>query len=290
MKFLFLFALISLSPFANASPNCQEMETPFPNQKGGLCIYPGSPNGDLLYYLHGRGGHAGLWEEAGFWPEQIRAYWQAHGMPAPTVVAVSLGEEWLLGPKTTAPAGFGALEFFTGRVMPAIESQIGGVKRRRILLGDSMGGFNSLQLGLKTDLFAKVAALCAPMGADLSPFDSDEAIHEYLRKSSVFRSGKYSLDKLKAIFAGMVKSVRYFWSSKEEFEGSDPVPLARRLKAPLSTKFYLAVGYFDRFTAYEGNEALAAALKASGTSVDWRPQWGDHCAVDIPSLSEFLVR
>lgn len=274
-------------------PTCVEYPTPLPQQKGGLCLHPGEENADVLYYLHGKDGDAQIWGLEGFWSQQIRDWWKAKGHPAPTVVSISLGAAWLLGPKNNAPAGFGLLEHFLAKVMPDIEARLGGVKGRRLLLGDSMGGFNAIQLGMKTDLFDKVAALCAPIGNDISPFASDEELAAYVRKSSAFRSGKHGSEGFDLLF-GSLKLVQmvagFFWTDAEEFKASDPLLMARALRSPRSAQWYLAAGFFDHYVTYEGNEAFASALAASGTSVDWRPQWGGHCAVDVPSLADFLVR
>jgi hypothetical protein len=178
MKFaLVALFLASATSALAADPHCQPMDSPLQGQKAELCIYPGEKNADVLYFLHGMNENAEMWGQQGFFTEQLRAYWKAHGEAAPTVVSVSFGEVWLLGPKTTAPYGFGSFDLFTDKVMPMIEAKLGGIKGRRLLLGDSMGGFNSLQLGMKTDLFVKVAALCAPMGdGNVGPFSSDAEV------------------------------------------------------------------------------------------------------------------
>jgi hypothetical protein len=292
MRFLLALALVLAVNTAHAAtdPHCSAMDTPFPGQKGQLCVYPGEKNADVLYFLHGKGGTADQWGSDGFWSQQIRDYWTAHGEAAPTVVAVSLGEVWLLGPKTAAPGGFGSFDLFVGRIMPAVEAKLGGIKGRRILLGESMGGFNSVQLGMKTDLFAKVAALCAPMGDGVvGPFSSDADVTAYINRSTALRSGKHTFDELKNSFDTIKMVVGAFWT-EQDWPASDPIVMAKGLRSPRAASWYLAAGYFDHYLAYEGNVAFAGFLAATGTNVDWRPQWGDHCAIDVPSLSEFLVK
>jgi hypothetical protein len=291
MKLFALLSFLAVTASAQAAdPHCQPMETPLPQQQGQLCVYPGAANGDVLYYLHGKDASAETWGDTGFWSQQLRDYWTAHGEAAPTVVAVSLGQIWLLAPKTAAPGGFGMLDLFVGKVMPGIEAKLGGIKGRRLLLGDSMGGFNAVQLGLKTNLFAKVAALCAPMGdGTVGPFSSDADVAAYIRRSAALRSGHHTFDELKTSFDTIKMVVGAFWTEKD-WPASDPIAMAQDLRGPSPARWYLAAGYFDHYLTYEGNVAFAARLAKSGTSVDWRPQWGDHCAVDIPSLAEFLVR
>jgi hypothetical protein len=283
---LFLFAAAARA----ADPHCSNLDTPIPGQKGQICVYPGERNADVLYYLHGKDGSAEQWAYEGFWSQQLRDYWKAKGEAAPTVVSVSLGPIWLLSPKTKAPGGIGLFDLFVGKLIPAIEAKIGGLKGRRLLLGDSMGGFNSIQLGMKTDLFVKVAALCAPMGdGTVGPFSSDDAVATYIRNSTAFKSAHHTFDELKESFDTIKMVVGVFWTA-DEWPASDPIALAQNLRGPRHAAWYLAAGYFDRYLAYEGNVAFADRLARSGTNVDWRPQWGDHCAVDVPSLAEFLVK
>jgi hypothetical protein len=291
MKFFALLLAFSTAPaFAAADPHCQVMETPFPGQHGQLCVYPGDKNADVLYYLHGKDATADVWGQSGFWAQQLRDYWISKGEGAPTVVSVSFGGIWLLGPKTAAPGGFGSIELFTKRVMPMVEAKLGGIKGRRILLGDSMGGFNSVQLGLTTDLFVKVAALCAPMGdGSVGPFSTDDQVAAYINASTAFKSGHHTFEELKDSFDTIKAVVSAFWTEKE-WPASDPITVAQSLRGPNKAEWYLAAGYFDHYLAYEGNVAFAKYLSQSGTKVDWRPQWGDHCAIDIPSLGEFLVK
>ncbi len=84
--------------------------------------------------------------------------------------------------------------------------------------------------------------------------------------------------------------VGFFWANNDEWKKSEPIEMARSLRSPRPASFYLAAGYFDRYMTLEGNAAFAHLLQKSGTAVDWRPQWGDHCAIDIPSLARFLVK
>jgi len=100
-------------------------------------------------------------------PSQVRSEWAKNHERVPTVISVSFGPVWLLAEKNGSPYS-GLLNAFTEKVMPMLEAQLGGLHGRRLIVGESMGGFNTLQVALKTRLFAKAAALCAPM-AGVSP-------------------------------------------------------------------------------------------------------------------------
>lgn len=293
MKAALYLAILLFSSVAQAavSQSCYTIPNPIPNTQGEACVYPGdASNKDVLYYLHGLGGSAREWGDGNDWAGQIRDYWQVQGISAPTIVAISFGPQWLLAPKTSAPGGFGFLDFFTARVMPEIESKLGGIKGRRLLFGISMGGFNALQLGLKTDLFQKVTALCAPMADGVGPFSADSAVDHYIYQSTAFRSGRHSFKDLREVFNEVRKIVKFFWVKPEEWSQSEPISLARSLRTPRGAAFYLAAGYYDQYLTYEGNIAFARELAKSGTKVEWRAQWGDHCAIDIPSVAEFMAK
>jgi enterochelin esterase-like enzyme len=82
-------------------------------------------------------------------------------------VSLSYGRLWLLAPKGRAEDS-GLLDDIWTHIQ-AIESRL-GQPRRRMLMGESMGGLNSLVLGLsQPQRFDKVAALCPQVYLD-SPF------------------------------------------------------------------------------------------------------------------------
>lgn len=252
------------------------------------CIHrpTGSSNADVLFYLHGAGGSHQTWNETAYYPQQLREQWDARGAQAPTVVSVSYGPVWLLAAANTS-ARSGLLARFTQKTLPLLERLLDGVRGRRLLLGESMGGFNSLQLGLKTELFEKVAALCAPVSS-VNPFATEKEIEAFIQSS---RAWSYFHDSNNNIVRNSVhrsiQIAQMFFPTLEDWSGADPLLLATREYR--RTSFYLAVGFYDPYAAYEGNLKLSQALQANGYSVQWRPQWGGHCAIDIPSLADWIV-
>ena len=75
----------------------------------------------------------------------VQAYWQKAGWLPPTVISLSYGPVWLLAPKGQAEHS-GLLNSIWPAIS-AIEVRV-GKPRRRLLMGESMGGLNSLVLGL----------------------------------------------------------------------------------------------------------------------------------------------
>lgn len=122
---------------------------------------------DVIYHLHGRNLDASIWNDDTYFTSLVQAYWQRSSSKPPTVVVVSYGPVWLLTPKNSH-AESELLDDFIAR-LPEIESKSGNPKRR-ILLGESMGGLKVLILGLNCpEMFSKVASLCPGVYLD-SPF------------------------------------------------------------------------------------------------------------------------
>jgi len=142
---------------------------------------------------------------------------------------------------------------------------------------------------LKTKFFAKAAILCSPM-ADISPFASKEAIIEFAKKSAAWQYYKDSSpETVLNTIENAVRLSQTFFPTEKDWKGGDPLQLAPLFNAESTQKFYVSVGQYDKYVNYEGNEKFAEVLKAKGADVEWRPQWGGHCAIDIASLSKFLT-
>ena len=107
------------------------------------CVYRDrrGTNGDIVYHLHGRNLDERIWNDGTYFTALIQAEWQRRRELPPTVITLSYGSTWLLTPKGEKPDS-GLLNDLMGR-LPAIEAKV-GVPRRRILMGESMGGLNVL--------------------------------------------------------------------------------------------------------------------------------------------------
>jgi pimeloyl-ACP methyl ester carboxylesterase len=281
---LFLF---SFSAFAQEAPGCVcDLSDEAGQCLQTYCVHPGK-SADVVYYFHGAGSSEGNWGEDAYYPAQIRAYWQEKGLPPPTVVAVSYGRTWLLAPKNSSSQS-GLFEDFENRLRPLIEAGLGETPARRMVIGESMGAFNSLQLALRTPNYAKAAILCGVMHETLSPFSTEEELTEAIKASIAYRArGEEDVTPMLQRIQGALKLARDYYPTREEWMPFDPLALAASTTSP--TSFYIASGLHDVFASYEGNEKLAKILASKNIPVDWRPQWGGHCAIDIPSVARFLV-
>lgn len=241
------------------------------------CIYRarGGTNGDVVYHLHGRNLDAQVWNDDTYYTGLVQAQWQAAGILPPTVVSLSYGGTWLLAPKGASPNS-GLLDDMMARI-PVIEKKL-GVPRRRILLGESMGGLNVLVAGLSNpDRFAKIAALC-PGVYQVSPYAPLGEIRAALARTGA--DPKISF--------GIWMLARRYYADDREWRAASPLTLIEQA-GPQSPALYLSNGLYDSYGNFEGTQALAKRASARGVQTEWHPLYGGHCAIDASSLAVFLA-
>jgi pimeloyl-ACP methyl ester carboxylesterase len=170
----------------------------------------------------------------------------------------------------------GLLEDFMSR-LPAIEARV-GTPRRRILLGESMGGLNVLVAGLSYPrMFAKVAALC-PGVYVASPF----------APLSTLRAAAERTGANPKIAFGIWSMARKFAAGEDEWRRISPLSLVERA-GPGHPALYLSNGLYDPYGNYEGTQQLARMARHRGVKTEWHPMYGGHCASHAPSLAAFLA-
>ncbi len=282
MRFLIAFlSLFSLTVFAAApqyktKTDCVDVKEPI---AWTYCKTEtiGSRNRDLLYHFHGRGGKATFWTDKDYYTTLVRSEWARYGFHPPTVVSISFGPIWLLVEKNKSPDS-GLLEVFQNVVMPTVEKSLKHFSGRRLLVGESMGGFNATQVALKTgNDFAKVAILCPPM-VTLSPFSTKEEIEAYL---STHKANPQLVKE-------MIMLSHAFMPEEADWLKASPLELAKTKLNPRTPSLYLSCGFYDEFGFYPGSEIFAEMAVKQRARLQWRPLYGGHCAVDGISLAAFL--
>lgn len=287
---LFLLTVFNLHAFAsqkNWTMSCEKFPHPL---QGGYCVHIPTQNksNDIAYYLHGSGGSEFQWQDDWYYTAQLRLEWERTGAKVPSIVSISFGPSWLLAEQNQSPYS-GLFDFVTKQFIPMVEQRLGGLNGRRIVFGESMGGYNSTQLALKTALFDKAGIICSPM-ALISPFSDEKNVRNFVASTSAWQYYKDSDPNLVWRSVNeLIQLVKGFYPTQELWDRADPVQLASR-PTSLNTKMYVAVGFYDRYAAFEGNEAFVGRLANQGMNVEWRPQWGGHCSIDIPTFAEFLVK
>lgn len=229
------------------------------------CVYTSAAgtNGDLIYHLPGRNLDEQVWNDDTYFTAMLQAHWQAtHTLP-PAVVTVSYGPAWLLTPKGRQPES-GLLDDFLAR-LSKIEEKVGR-PRRRMLLGESMGGLNVLIAGLSApSQFARVAALCPGVYVD-SPFDSIGTLWASMERTGA--SPKIAM--------GIWLMAKKYLGDEEEWRRISPLRLIEKA-GPEFPALYLSCGLYDAYGNFEGAERLALAAAQRGVKTTWRPLYAGHC-------------
>ena len=243
------------------------------------CVYQAKQgtNGAVAYHLHGKSLDENSWNDDTYYTSMLQKSWAEKLVKPPTIVSVSFGPIWLLVPKNSSPQS-GLLEKFVNEIIPKVESRL-GKPQHRYIFGESMGGLNSLIVGLKTNgIFSKVAALC-PVIYSSRPSVRLSEINKILERTGA---------DPKTVFGAIALSKKYV-SNDSEWDDISPLELVKKITQQKNPKFYLSCGLYDKYGNFEGTELLAKAMEASGVQVDWHPLYGGHCAIDVVSLANFLA-
>jgi pimeloyl-ACP methyl ester carboxylesterase len=241
------------------------------------CVYRDGrgTNGDIVYHLHGRNLDERIWNDDTYFTAMIQGEWQRSRALPPTVITLSYGGTWLLTPKGEE-ADSGLLEDLIAR-LPAIEAKVGR-PRRRLLMGESMGGLNVLVAGLShPSKFAKVAALCPGVYAT-SPFASLATMRAAMERTGA--SPKIGF--------GVWLLVQKYLANEAEWRRVSPLELIKQA-GPSYPALYLSNGLYDAYGNFEGTERLAEVARRRGVRTVWHPIYGGHCATDASSLAAFLL-
>ncbi|WP_223640959.1 hypothetical protein [Corallococcus sp. EGB] len=82
---------------------------------------------------------------------------------------------------------------------------------------------------------------------------------------------------------------RKYVADEAEWRRVSPLQLAAQA-GPDAPELYLSCGLYDAYGNYEGTERLAHLARQRGVRTEWHPLYGGHCATDVSSLADFLVR
>jgi pimeloyl-ACP methyl ester carboxylesterase len=273
---------VSLSPFGSAfgddDPSLKTdcvWETNF--APFGYCVTRtiGSTNPDVVIYMHGAGG----WQNA--WPAEMHAiiqYWKDNGIQAPTIVTASFGPIFLLAQKNGSHAS-GLLHFFADGYMDKIEAAVGGFTGRRILVGQSMGGFNAVQLAMKRpEKFVKIAIVC-PDITTLSPYSTLEEVQSFMDSTGADFSHSW----------WEMLMDRIFFANDGSWNDAAPLLAGSKYLGPQTPPMYISGGWNDQFGFYQGTEQFIDIAKKAGADVQWVPVPGKHCSFDAGGVARFIT-
>lgn len=234
---------------------------------------PAQPRaGTVLFYLHGNGGSEEAWNVPPHVELEKRVL--AKGKKFPVVVTISFGATWFLNEGAGARNG-SLLEAFveaakkteTALSLPDVEN--------RWLMGESMGGFNSLQLYFKRPTeFSRVVSYC-PALLNFSPFAGRAEVEAYIARHS-----PYVIRKLVEKWRDKMKGE---YPTASAWGAHSPLALAA-LKS-VNTPLFLGADGKDAFGFQEATISLKDTLRRKKAKVEWHFFGsGAHCDYDEPAL------
>lgn len=243
------------------------------------CVEPASgANPDALIYLHGAGGSEKSWSNE--FSDLFKQEWSKTETGSPAVITLSFGTRWLLGDVETKFQK-ALLPIVHDKVIPALETKLGGIRGRRFVMGPSMGGYNSAELGLRYPRsFAAVFPLCPGM-LTLTMSSTSTEIDDFLKQNSPKvqrRSIEGLLNWIKAVFV-----------TQAQWDRHDPLLLAENATAD-GPRFYVHSTYDDVYGFYPAAQKFVTTLKARGvTAKGTFLNQGEHCSgLDESAVAEMV--
>jgi pimeloyl-ACP methyl ester carboxylesterase len=244
------------------------------------CLTPGdgAARDSLVYYFHGGNGDEYGWIDPTGYGETLRKIWKARGQGSPTVVAVSFGPLWLLTEKNSRPLS-GLMGVMNDEILPYVEKNLlEKPPKERILLGESMGGFNAAVLGLREPRkFSKLALVCPGVGIGA---DGTSDVESYVRVTGAspwYARRLFSLGEM-------------FFDSREAVARQSPLEILRKMdaKANPNLRVFLSCGRDDEYGFFKSSRNFAETAEKRGLRATWRPVDGGHCSLDSEALAGFL--
>jgi hypothetical protein len=261
--------------FAKTKTTCHKEKSPVAYNYC-VSVDPNSKNPDILYYFHGLDSNETRWSKK--MGSKIYSAWAKAKEDAPTVVALSFPTKyWILLKENPKRPSTGLFETVSQKIIPSIESKLGGLKGRRLAFGESMGGINVSMLVTKApDLLDKAAMVC-PVIPEYSPYE--------VSKAALAIAG--GADKRK-IQEYVVMGLTMF-DSTEDWKAEYPTYLIRDQFNANSPELYVSAGNSDSYGIFKPSENLAKVAKSKGVKTTWVPLKGGHCVFDFNSIAKFLV-
>ncbi len=229
-----------------------------------------TPEVTIIYYFHGLYGSV---DDLFSGPDQrlFEALKAIFGLRLPIIASLSLGSTGVFGPNT---------EEIVARGLPSVENLIApGKTVRRVAIGGSMGGHNSLRIAAeKPGTFRAVAALCPA----LATFNG----HRQSEVDAYIERNKNVLDR--EFFEKALVYYKQSLSTDEVWTANNPFTLLDQGRYD-GLPLFLSVGRQDQVGFLEGSrEFKRRADLRPAMSIDYHEVTGPHCAFDIPSFIRFV--
>ncbi|MFA7009191.1 MAG: hypothetical protein WC204_10070 [Elusimicrobiales bacterium] len=264
--------------------SCYEMQVDGYNAETCIYSFPDSSKDTLVYHLHAGGRDAKTWIKWDVFTK-LRNEWKRQNLRPPTFVTISFGPIWLLK-DFSSDAKRPLIEVYNG-IQSAVEKNlisIGyGPVNSRIILGESMGGINSilaLALGNKDLPYQKAAILCAAV-APIGPYSAKEEIESYIQRHRNNSIEPAAVQNILVSWLGQEYPSAELWKKYNSLKLFGEIPA-------LPGDIYISANTDDLLGLSEGNKTLYEIGRGLHKNVEFKLVPGPHCAYEYSSLAKFL--
>lgn len=226
--------------------------------------------GTVLFYLHGNGGNEEAWNTSVH--DSLEKIIAGKGKKLPIVITISFGSTWFLS-ELGGFRGRSLLDAFVEATQKT-ENALRLSVKERWLMGESMGGFNSLQVYFKRPaLFSRVVSYC-PAALNFSPYAPREEVEAYIARHQPY----------------VIRKLVEKWRDKMQDEYPSPAAWAahdpRALDKPKNDpKLFLGADGRDAFGFQEATEVIGKKLRQQRAKIEWHFNGaGGHCDYDQATL------
>ena len=223
----------------------------------------------IFYFFHGLGGNVGdpFNGDARF---ILDAMVRVYGGDMPVVVSLSLGSDGILAADSewVASEGLAQVEAIVARGKPA----------RRVVMGGSMGGYNTLRLVAQAPRkFVAAAALCPA----LATFNG----HRQAEVDAYMERHRAILDR--DFFLRALESYKRQLSTEAVWEANSPFAFLAS-GAFDALPIFMSVGREDQLGFIEGAREFRSRAQARGVNLDYHEVSGPHCVFDLLRFLQFI--
>ena len=280
--FVFLFSILSLQQafaVADFATVCRQYKGPNLEAEACVTVPDDWDKKDIVYYLHGSGGSAKEWDQDPYFQDAMRLL-QKQNLHRPLVVSISFGKWWVL--KDFGNQQHPSLLKAYLQIQQETEGEIFKKSQpiRRFLIGESMGGFNSLLLLAKSNLHFDRAAILCPGFAAIGPYSSQEDVQSYINRNKPWVD-----EKLIAQVLGLLKME---FPTAELWQTHAPFSIVGNLANRTDTQFYVMGNTQDEYGFGEGANLLQTELTKMNLQVNYEVVPGHHCVMNPESIATLL--
>jgi pimeloyl-ACP methyl ester carboxylesterase len=231
-------------------------------------------NQDIVYFFHGISANAESWFNKGD-TRSISKRWLLKGYE-PTVITISFGPAWMLVDNAKART----LPLFKDHILPFLENEVGGLGQgRRMLIGQSMGGFNAAEATLRMPGYFSKALLLCPALSVIGPYSSIQDIADYKQRT---RAESFLVDSL-------IDISKNFIVDAADWDLHDPLKLpASYPQGILKPVYYVSTGRGDNFGFQEGSQLFVNIANKYSFQAQWAPVYGYHCSFNRQGAADFI--